>query len=84
MVKPSNISESWNIIDAARSSYNAANDYLAANTSYQENVAGAFPFFDFTSNGFKVRASGSYANGSGNTYIYAAFAESPFQYARAR
>jgi hypothetical protein len=77
MIKPSNISESWNIIDAARSSYNAANDYLAANTSNQENVAGAFPFFDFTSNGFKVRASGSYANGSGNTYIYACFAEHP-------
>jgi len=30
------------------------------------------------SNGFKVRTSGSYTNGSGNSIIYMAFAENPF------
>jgi len=33
---------------------------------------------DFLSNGFKLRGSGSAQNGSGATYIYMAFAESPF------
>jgi hypothetical protein len=41
---------------------------------------------DILSNGFKLRATGSVSsfNGSGATYIYAAFAESPFNYSRAR
>ena len=35
---------------------------------------------DFISNGFKLRTHGSNAwnSGSGNTYIYMAFAENPF------
>ena len=33
---------------------------------------------DFLSNGFKLKGSGSAQNGSGATYIYMAFAESPF------
>jgi hypothetical protein len=36
------------------------------------------------SNGFKIRTIGSGKNLSGQTYIYAAFAETPFNYARAR
>ena len=39
---------------------------------------------DFLSNGFKMRGNGSFFNGSGTNYIYAAFAETPFKYARAR
>jgi hypothetical protein len=41
--------------------------------------------FDILSNGFKVRGTpGDSVNVSGGTYIYIAFAESPFAYARAR
>jgi hypothetical protein len=39
---------------------------------------------DFLSSGFKLRTSLAAQNASGGTYIYAAFAEHPFQYARAR
>lgn len=39
---------------------------------------------DILSNGFKVRWSNSVINGSGTTYIFMAFAEAPFKYARAR
>jgi hypothetical protein len=39
---------------------------------------------DVTANGFKVRANNANFNASGGTYIGFAFAESPFQYARAR
>ena len=33
---------------------------------------------DFLSNGFKLRVNDDEFNGSGRTYIYMAFAESPF------
>jgi hypothetical protein len=40
---------------------------------------------DYLSNGFKVRAPSGYSiNNSGETYTFAAFAEAPFKYARAR
>ena len=39
---------------------------------------------DILSNGFKVRWSDSAINGSGTTYLFMAFAEAPFKYARAR
>jgi len=40
--------------------------------------------FDLLSNGFKLRTTSSNYNGSGNTYIYMAFAENPFRNALAR
>ena len=33
---------------------------------------------DFLSNGFKIRSSDAQTNGSGDTYIFMAFAENPF------
>ena len=39
---------------------------------------------DFLSNGIKIRTNNSAFNASGSTYIYLAFAESPFKNARAR
>jgi hypothetical protein len=39
---------------------------------------------DILSNGFKCRNSDTLENGSGNTIIYAAFAENPFNSSRAR
>jgi hypothetical protein len=72
----------WVIMDAVRNSYNVVNGRLFPNTSdpeYTNNDA-----MDFLSNGFKFRTVDATWNGSGNTYIYAAFAEAPFQYARAR
>jgi len=40
--------------------------------------------FDILSNGFKLRAATSWGNISSSDYIYAAFAEAPINYARAR
>jgi len=34
--------------------------------------------FDFTANGFKIRATDVKTNGSGSTYIFMALAENPF------
>jgi hypothetical protein len=41
-------------------------------------------FLDILSNGFKIRVLNAGINASGGTYIYAAFAEQPFQFSRAR
>jgi len=72
----------WNIIDATRNTYNAATNRLGANSSSAENSS--YQWMDLLSNGFKLRELLDGSNVSGVTYIYAAFAENPFQYARAR
>ena len=69
------------IKDTARSTYNPMNEILYPESS---NAEGSRVPQDFLSNGFKVRDAASNHNTNGSTYIYAAFAENPFQYARAR
>ena len=71
------------MVDAARSEFNAADDYLFANTSDAETAVSGNAI-DFTSNGFKCRGTFAGTNASGGTYVYAAFAEYPFRSARAR
>jgi hypothetical protein len=73
----------WILVDAARDTYNAINYSLLPNTSGAETGAGATRL-DFLSNGFKIQQTYLDQNASGGTYIYAAFAESPFQSSRAR
>ena len=80
----------WIIRDAARDPYNSTTSAkLAPNESYEENNASYIgaataTLADFVSNGFKVRSTGNISNASGGTYVWAAFAESPFAYSRAR
>jgi hypothetical protein len=73
----------WFIWDSATNSINVMTKYLAAHNSDAEDT---YTGVDFLSNGFKFRSSsGSDGfNQSGQTYIYAAFAESPFNFSRAR
>ena len=81
----------WALYDTARGPYNLNTPKISPDSSAIEDdttLWGGSPSsygLDFLSNGFKLRntAGGSH-NGSGFTYIYAAFAESPFNYARAR
>ena len=72
----------WYIHDTARDTYNAMNKELYPNTSDAEVTSSRV--FDGLSNGFKVRNSNDGINASANTYIYMAFAESPFKYSIAR
>lgn len=67
---------SWYLYDYKRDGYNAANKLLYPNLT---NVEANNHIPDFLSNGFKIRTVGTVANGSGNDYIYMAFAENPFQ-----
>jgi hypothetical protein len=74
----------WNIYDSSRDLYNTTDDILQANTSATEFTNDTSNPLDFLANGFKIRGSNAANNGSGATFIYAAFAENPFKYALAR
>ncbi|BAQ91615.1 SPRY domain containing [uncultured Mediterranean phage uvMED] len=83
MVKVTNISgENWHIFDSERATFNTVKARLIADGSTAENSNDFI--VDFTSNGFKWRDANAGYNGSGNTYLYMAFAEAPFKYANAR
>lgn len=82
LVKSSSLAGSyWHIMDAKRNEYNVADKLLYPNVADAE---GTGLQKDFLSNGFKIRSTATWANGSGQTYIYMAFAEAPFKNAVAR
>lgn len=81
LVKNATNGGSWVIHDMARSTYNVSGQELLPDSAGAEYT---FTRFDFLSNGFKGRTTNNASNTSSDTYIYAAFAENPFQYARAR
>jgi len=68
---------SWIITDSTRNPTNKVDNFLYANTNRAEGDAD-FVDMDFLSNGFKLRANEYANNYSGDTFIYMAFAESPF------
>lgn len=73
----------WQLYDTSRSPFNTT--YLPglwADTSAAE-AANTYAI-DILSNGFKLRDGNQNMNASGNTYIYACFAETPFAYSNAR
>jgi hypothetical protein len=82
MVKKTNNTQSWSMMDNKRTAnYNDVDGRLFANLTNAEATGAAC---DFLSNGFKLRGTQSSSNGSGDSYIYMAFAENPFKTARAR
>jgi len=83
LIKCTSTTGDWWLEDTSRNTYNAADLVLFPNTSGAESGPNTY-YWDFLSNGFKIRSTSAGYNGSGNTYIYAAFAENPFKYANAR
>jgi len=75
MIKKTNNTEVWLIMDSKRQGYNPENEYLIADLS---NAEGTPNHIDLLSNGFKLTSSGGGFNSSGDTFIYQAFAENPF------
>ena len=80
MVKRTDSTSDWYIWDTSRDTYNVETATLLADTSDAETSATSI---DGLSNGFKCR-SATVVNASGGTYIYAAFASSPFRNSLAR
>ena len=83
LVKETGAAGNWIIWDVKRSEFNVMDDYLVPNDSAADRT-NALVSVDFVSNGFKWRNSDNDMNGNGGSYIYLAFAESPFKYANAR
>jgi len=73
--KKSSGAENWFIHDNKRQGYNPENELLFPNLSNAESTVNRIDLF---SNGFKATDSDVGVNGSGQTYIYMAFASSPF------
>ena len=67
--------QGWTIQNSDNQSYNVINNYLFAQSS--GSTFSGYAQIDFLSNGFKIRSSDAQTNGSGDTYIYMAFAENP-------
>ena len=66
--------ENWRMFDNKRIGYNPNNYKLYPSLNSDE---GTSDLIDLYSNGFKPRTTSIESNGSGNGYIYMAFAESP-------
>ena len=82
MVKETVAIGGWFIIDTERS-YNGLSSHMFLSPNTTNSDYGNEPI-DILSNGFKPRFAGGSTNGNTDSLIFAAFAESPFKYARAR
>ena len=74
LIKRTDTTSHWRVVDTARSAFNAAGLDLYPNLSNAEGSVA----FDFLSNGFKPRVTDPDYNASGGTYIFMALAENPF------
>ena len=74
IIKETGGTADWFIFDTKRVGYNGGVYRLKANTSETENTSNVM---DILSNGFKLKVGDGDKNGSSDTYIYMAFAESP-------
>ncbi len=72
----------WHIMDDKRNLFNVMDGLLFPSGTYAEASDAAYNR-DFLSNGFKIRGSEAYVNASGGTFVYMAFAHSPFKFANA-
>ena len=76
MVKKTNDTHAWRIYDSVRDTYNVTEKILEPNTSNAEATSSTY-IVDLVSNGFKFRGNGDGVNGSGQSFIYMAFAANP-------
>ena len=81
LIKRIDTTNDWMIGDNKINPYNVTDNMLRANlTAVQQSGNNV----DYLSNGFKIRVAGNAFNNSSGTYLYMAFAESPFKTANAR
>jgi hypothetical protein len=85
MIKCTSGTSNWLIRDVKRDTYNQSVTPLAPNLSAAESsFSTTLNETDILSNGFKLRDNYGDQNGSGQTYIFIAFASAPFKSANAR
>ena len=72
----------WTVFDSSRDSTNPVGAHFRADATNEELFFGSG--IDIVSNGFKIREAASALNNGSGTYIFMAFAESPFKTANAK
>ena len=77
ITKAIDTTSNWLAFDSKRSPFNDVDDYMKLNATASEDTGSSDVQMDFLSNGFKLRGNNSVVNGA-ETYVYLAFAESPF------
>ena len=77
LIKRKDSTNSWQIIDNKRNSFNLSDKLLFPDLSDAESTSSGNAI-DMLSNGFKPKGTGSSTNSSGAGYLYMAFAENPF------
>jgi|DEB0MinimDraft_3_1074331.scaffolds.fasta_scaffold00515_5 hypothetical protein len=78
MIKRTDSTGNWFILDGTRDVSNPRNLFITANSSDNEKdlqVTDSLDFVDFNSDGFTLKNGGTFDNASGGTYIYMAFAD---------
>ena len=83
LIRQADSTGGWFMWDTERNPFNENTALFSANANNAEQSQGNHAI-DFLSNGFKPRDANGAFNGSGNTYMYLALAESSLKYARAR
>jgi hypothetical protein len=83
MIKRIDSTGNWDIQDTARGTYNPTTGRILAESTSAE-LFNLSSVLDINSNGFKIRNTDTSFNASGGTYIYTAYAETPFKYGNAR
>jgi len=77
LIKDRTRSEAWYIYDGKILGYNGQMGDFLANTNASVGTNYAIQV-DMLSNGFKLNTTASHLNGSGEAFVYSAFAKSPF------
>ena len=75
IVKRSDATDNWNLVDTARNPYNEAENTIRPNINDAEYTGTGYGI-DILSNGFKTRTADGNFNNSSGTYIYLAFGQS--------
>lgn len=78
IVKRTDTSGGWYMWDTKRPGYNVENGYVQADSASAEDTNSGNFGFDFLATGFKLRGSYATVNASGGTYMYMAWAHSPY------
>ena len=81
LIKRTDTTGNWYVWDTARNTYNVVSAELYPNLS---NAEATNADLDANANGFKIRNTTADFNANGGTYIYAAFATSPFKFSNGR
>ncbi len=85
LIKRTDAAENWWLYDIKRDPYNPMTQILYGDLNNVEiSATGNNISNEFYSNGIKFITTNANWNAAGGKYIYMAFAESPFKYARAR